>query len=55
LTRTASANCGQKCVGELAHTKHVLLRFFEKLSIVPEYSAWSGSPEAVWKAGPQGI
>jgi hypothetical protein len=46
-TRTASANCGRKCVGELVHTKHVPPRFFNKLSTILEYCAWSGSHEAI--------
>jgi hypothetical protein len=49
-TRTASANCGQKCVGELVHTKRVLQRSSKKLLPVPEYSAWSGSHEAIGRA-----
>ena len=48
--RTGSANCEQKCVGELVHTKHVLPHFFKKLSTIPEYSAWSASHEAIGRA-----
>jgi hypothetical protein len=50
--RIASGNCGQKCVGELVPTKHVLLRFFKKLSTIPEYSAWSGSHESEVRGQP---
>jgi putative Mg2+ transporter-C (MgtC) family protein len=40
----------QKCAGEHAHTKRILLRFCKKLSTIPEYSGWSGNREAGFRS-----
>ena len=45
----------QKCAGEHAHTKRILLRFCKKLSTIPEYSGWSGNHETGVRSQEPGV